>query len=62
MIVAQRCKHNGMSWAEDGVRGIYSIELLRLNGENHWFDKHEVTFSPVPHTAKIEQQYNIKIA
>ena len=57
LIVAQRCKHNGMSWAEKGVRGIYSIKLLQVNGEKEWFSKHMLTFAPVPHSTKIAEQY-----
>lgn len=58
LIVAERCKHNGMSWCENGVRGIYSIMPLNLNGEKLWFDKNELSFSPTPHSIKIAQQYN----
>ena len=58
LIVAQRCKHNGMSWTNTGIRGMRSIRLLTLNQETDWYVTHIMTFKPTPLSEKVAMQYH----
>ena len=45
MTVAQRQKHNGMSWSKSGSRALAGIQAVYLNGEeNTWFIKKKLNF------------------
>lgn len=57
LVVAQRCKHNGMSWTGCGVNGMRNVNLVILNREKDWYETHEMTFCPVPLSEKVKEQY-----
>ena len=57
LVVAQRCKHNGMSWTACGIKGMRNINLLILNGESAWYETHTLEFKPVPLSKKVMEQY-----
>lgn len=43
LLVAQRQKHNGMSWSSTGSSSLAALQMLYLNNEhNHWFRKKEL--------------------
>lgn len=45
MTVAQRQKHNGMSWSKSGSRALAGIQAVYLNGEEEtWFIKKKLNF------------------
>jgi hypothetical protein len=46
MLVAQRQKHNGMSWSFKGSGALASITMLLLNGElDRWLYNHTLSFA-----------------
>jgi hypothetical protein len=46
MLVAQRQKHNGMSWSFNGSGALASITMLLLNSEaDQWLHNHTLSFS-----------------
>ena len=48
LVVAERQKHNGMSWSKDGSVGLATISALALNDELHnWFSSGNVDFQLV---------------
>lgn len=57
MVIAGRCKHNGMSWTHNGLRGMGATNLLRLNEEELWYTENVLTFKPVPHSINVQKQY-----
>lgn len=57
LVVAQRCKHNGMSWTGSGINGMRNINLIILNNENDWYENHSLLFEPIPLSAKLMKQY-----
>lgn len=58
LVVAQRCKHNGMSWTYGGLNGMRNIKLLILNQEMDWYTAQRITFQPVALSPKIACQYD----
>ena len=47
ILVAQRQKHNGMSWSEDGSSALAAIEMVYQNGyEDTWFNRTGGIFCP----------------
>jgi hypothetical protein len=45
LVVAQRQKHNGMSWSPEGSVGLAAVTaLVRNQGQDTWFDQHIVPF------------------
>lgn len=58
LIVAQRCKHNGMSWTYEGLNGMRNIKLTILNQEMNWCTTKMLTFHPVALTPKVVCQYD----
>ena len=49
LIVANRQKHNGMSWSYTGSGALASISsLIRNNEIDSWIENHEIRFSPGP--------------
>ena len=45
LVVAERQKHNGMSWSKNGSVALASITSLKRNKEyKNWFEKKEVNF------------------
>ncbi len=47
ILVAQRQKHNGMSWSEDGSSALAAIEMVNQNGyEDTWFNRTGGIFCP----------------
>lgn len=57
LVVAQRCKHNGMSWTRSGITGMRNINLVILNNETSWYETHTLSFNPIPLSAKVLEQY-----
>ena len=57
LVVAQRCKHNGMSWTGSGITGMRNINLVILNNETAWYETHTLSFKPIPLSAKVSEQY-----
>lgn len=57
LVVAQRCKHNGMSWTSNGITGIRNVNLAFLNNETNWYRTHRFSFEPIPLTAAVLRQY-----
>lgn len=57
LVVAQRCKHNGMSWTGSGITGMRNINLVILNNETAWYETHRLSFNPIPLSAKVLEQY-----
>ena len=46
--VAQRQKHNGMSWSKDGSRALAAITVAKHNNELHnWIYSHQIVFKLV---------------
>lgn len=58
LVVAQRCKHNGMSWTYEGLNGMRNIKLAILNQETNWYTTKMLSFHPVALSSKIECQYD----
>ena len=49
LVVAQRQKHNGMSWSRPGSAGLANIRALFLNKEDeNWITRRELNFKLVP--------------
>lgn len=47
LIVAERQKHNGMSWSADGSGALAALTTLVINGEHEqWFKTGEIRFAP----------------
>jgi len=45
LVVAERQKHNGMSWSKEGSVALASITALKRNNESRkWFDEKELDF------------------
>lgn len=45
ILAAQRQKHNGMSWSEDGSSALAAIEMVYENGyEDTWFRHGRISF------------------
>ncbi len=45
ILVAQRQKHNGMSWSQNGSGSLAAIEMVFENGyEDMWFNKGQISF------------------
>jgi hypothetical protein len=45
LVVAQRQKHNGMSWSKTGSSGLANVNALFLNKENeNWINKKTIEF------------------
>ena len=57
LVVAQRCKHNGMSWTGSGITGMRNINLIILNNEIAWYETHTLSYKPIPLSAKVSEQY-----
>lgn len=57
LVVAQRCKHNGMSWTGSGLTGMRNINLIILNNETAWYETHTLSYKPIPLSAKVSEQY-----
>ena len=48
LVVAQRQKHNGMSWSKSGSSGLANIRTLFLNKENeNWTTRRELEFKMI---------------
>ena len=48
LIVAERQKHNGMSWSKDGSVALASVTALKKNKEyKKWFQEEEIEFKLV---------------
>ena len=48
LVVAQRQKHNGMSWSKPGSSGLANIRALFLNKENeNWTTRRELEFKMI---------------
>lgn len=48
LVVANRQKHNGMSWSSNGSAALATITAARLNGElDYYIKNHVVIFKPV---------------
>ena len=62
LVVAQRCKHNGMSWTGIGINGMRNINLIILNNESEWYETHTLSFNPVPLTYEVMKQYQEAVA
>lgn len=46
LLIAQRQKHNGMSWSPCGSGALASLQMIYLNGQQDlWFRKKELSFS-----------------
>lgn len=46
ILVAQRQKHNGMSWSKDGSGSLATIKMVFQNGyEDMWFGQEEISFT-----------------
>ena len=46
LLVAQRQKHNGMSWSKDGSGALAAIRMMFLNGEERaWIARHTLSFA-----------------
>jgi len=49
LVVAQRQKHNGMSWSRPGSSGLANVRALFLNKEDEsWITRKELNFKLVP--------------
>ena len=59
LVVAQRCKHNGMSWTRKGITGMRNVNLALLNNEIDWYRTHRLSFKPIPLTDAVLSQYRI---
>ena len=45
LVVAERQKHNGMSWSKEGSVALASITALKRNNESRkWFEEKELDF------------------
>ncbi len=45
LVVAERQKHNGMSWSKEGSVALASLTALKRNNENKkWFEEKELNF------------------
>ena len=45
LVVAERQKHNGMSWSKEGSVALASITALKRNNEStKWFEEKELNF------------------
>lgn len=52
--VAQRQKHNGMSWSKVGSSALSNIRAMYLNGEDkYWFTKRQLQFKLLPLNEKL---------
>ena len=59
ILVAQRQKHNGMSWVVDGSSALGHIKQIEINEESGYFYKTgKITFEPVELTKTIQEKYN----
>ncbi|HAG12120.1 MAG TPA: hypothetical protein DCK76_12335 [Desulfotomaculum sp.] len=48
LVVAQRQKHNGMSWSRSGSSGLANVRALFLNKEDEsWITRKELNFKLV---------------
>lgn len=53
LVVAQRQKHNGMSWSKAGSSGLANIRVLFLNKEDeNWITRRKLEFKLVSATDK----------
>jgi hypothetical protein len=49
LVVAQRQKHNGMSWSKPGSSGLANVRALFLNKEDeNWITRRELNFKLIP--------------
>lgn len=44
-LVSARCKHKGMSWSPNGLKGIVYLRLLLLSKETNWISEHCLNFT-----------------
>ena len=45
LVVAERQKHNGMSWSKEGSVALASITALKRNSESrNWFEEKQLAF------------------
>lgn len=59
IIVAQRQKHNGMSWCVEGSSALGHIKQIRTNEEAEYFYKTgKILFRPVELTEEIRERYS----
>ena len=59
ILVAQRQKHNGMSWVVDGSSALGHIKQIEINEESGCFYRTgKITFEPVQLTKTIQEKYN----
>jgi hypothetical protein len=57
LVVADRQKHNGMSWSKEGSSGLASICRAYVNGEiRSWTHKKVLQFRPIPCESPDEKQ------
>jgi len=51
LVVAERQKHNGMSWSKPGSSGLANIRTLFLNQEDeNWITRRELDFKLISPT------------
>ena len=63
VVVADRQKHNGMSWSQDGSGALASIRALLENGElQYWIENKTVPFSMHRHVAWADPYSSAKAA
>ena len=63
VVVADRQKHNGMSWSQDGSGALASIRALLENGElQYWIENKTVPFSMHRHVAWADPYSSPKAA
>ncbi len=62
ILVAQRQKHNGMSWSKDGSSALAAIEMVYQNGyEDTWFRHGRISFEmPKTETNREYEKNSVK--
>ena len=59
IIVAQRQKHNGMSWVVEGSAALGHIKQIEINEETDSFYRTgKIMFEPVKLTKTLQEKYN----
>ena len=59
ILVAQRQKHNGMSWVVEGSAALGHLKQIEINNESdHYYMTGELLFGPVALTKPIQEKYN----
>lgn len=61
ILIAQRQKHNGMSWVVDGSSALGHIKQISINEESDYFYRTgKIMFEPVKLTKTIQEKYKYR--